>query len=93
MTIITKASNCPHCKTLLNGFTAMEEGHEPSEGDMTLCVYCQAPLEFDKDLKLIAATEDALRQVDPKQLATAQKMVKALNDAGKLPPANKETLQ
>lgn len=33
-------ASCPYCGASNEGYTAMEEGTEPSDGALTVCAYC-----------------------------------------------------
>ncbi len=37
----------PDCRKQLDGFTALEEGAKPMEGDISICAYCAEVMEFD----------------------------------------------
>jgi hypothetical protein len=37
----------PECQKPLDGFTALEEGAKPREGDISICAYCAEVCEFD----------------------------------------------
>lgn len=41
---------CPKCKHLLNGFTGVNNEDRPKDGDVTVCIYCYAVCQYEKDL-------------------------------------------
>lgn len=61
---IKDAPVCPMCKKILDGWTATdEEGNTgPVEGDVTVCIYCQAVLQF-KDLGLVLASAEVVAEM------------------------------
>lgn len=52
---IAGAPKCPNpdCKMPLDGFTALEEGAKPTEGDISICAYCAEVCEFDFEHHLV----------------------------------------
>jgi len=53
MTKRLQPCNCPKCDMLLDGATDMSDPNNRLKfipGDVTLCLYCDALLEFDKDM-------------------------------------------
>lgn len=56
--------HCPQCLKLLDGFTAVasEKEARPSPGDVTVCVYCRAVLQFTGDLGLEMAEAGVIEQ-------------------------------
>ncbi len=61
---IKDAPACPRCKKILDGWTATEEAGNtgPAEGDVTVCAYCQAVLQYD-GLGLILAPAEVVVEV------------------------------
>jgi hypothetical protein len=53
----------PCCGQWLDGFTNHKGGRSPKPGDFSLCVYCQAFLEF---------TVDGLKKADMSDIPDAQ---------------------
>lgn len=41
---------CPSCTKLLNGFTGVSTDDKPSDGDVTVCVYCFSVCQYEKNL-------------------------------------------
>lgn len=37
---ITNEVRCPHCKSLLDGYTAVEGKAVPETGSISVCIYC-----------------------------------------------------
>jgi hypothetical protein len=67
---------CPVCKHKLNRATALESG-TPSEGDVTVCLYCESYLKFDKDLRHLPMAPEEVAALPPKlhrQLEKARKL-------------------
>ena len=61
---VVAAPRCPGCGTALDGATAVDlSGVMPTPGDLTVCLYCAAPLEFaagESGLELRPLAGDAL---------------------------------
>lgn len=52
-----KAQPCPTCGKNLDAVTVMtNENVKPRPDDFTICIYCQTPLVFTKDLTVRPAT-------------------------------------
>lgn len=49
-TVETPPSTCPTCGHLIDRATSME-AKRPAPGDLTICLYCLAPAEFDEELR------------------------------------------
>lgn len=50
---------CPTCGNLLDGATCpTEEDASPSEGDLSICLYCGTMLEFQADLTLCKLSDE-----------------------------------
>jgi hypothetical protein len=58
---------CPFCNRILDGYTSLEGGGGPSDGDFTLCVYCLTPLRFGFGLILRVMRDDELEELSPNQ--------------------------
>ena len=55
--------NCPKCDMLLDAATDLSDpNNEPTPGDVTLCLYCDALLEFDEDMML---KEINIKELEP----------------------------
>lgn len=61
---IKDAPVCPMCKKILDGWTATEEEGNtgPAEGDVTVCLYCQAVLQYN-GLELILAPAEVVAEM------------------------------
>jgi C4-type Zn-finger protein len=61
---LTPAPCCPVCRTALSGVMSLDDDPQrrPVIGDLTICVYCSAILEFKTLDTLIAVTGAALRE-------------------------------
>lgn len=76
--------HCPHCKAILNGFTAVsEEDIKPSCGDVSVCDICHEILEFNESLNLIPVTSETLDHFD---LRDIQKMKAMANMMASMNP-------
>ncbi len=51
---------CPKCRRELDAFSVFEAGSRPEPGDLTVCLYCSALLEFDSSMALITATAESI---------------------------------
>ena len=84
---------CPHCKKLLDGFTALDkEDAKPEPGSLSVCMYCSALMQFvEGGLAHLAAAEfDALPADTRSQLSRTQeaaRYMRAQRDKPGLPPA------
>lgn len=59
-------NRCPNCDSLIDGVRELSSGEQdgtPSPGDVSICAYCGEVLEFDKNLKSIKVTDQALSQL------------------------------
>jgi hypothetical protein len=61
---------CPSCSAKLDGVTDFEGDAVPSEGDITVCAYCQAVLVFGRELALRVACASDLESLDAEKKAT-----------------------
>ena len=50
--------SCPCCGKTCDAVTAIEEGTKPKVGDITICFYCAAYLQFGSDFALEALPAD-----------------------------------
>ena len=66
---------CPFCNKTLDGYTALDGGGGPSEGDFTLCVFCLTPLRYGSGLRLRLIQEEELDELEPAQ---RERFVKAI---------------
>lgn len=61
----TDAATCPRCERFLDGATAADDNaHAPQHGDLSICIYCGAPLRFVQrgerlDLEIASSDEAA----------------------------------
>jgi hypothetical protein len=68
MTVRLPPCLCPVCESKLDAAAATNgDGSPPKSGDVTVCIYCTALLEFTDDLKVkqvdIKSVEPELRDV------------------------------
>lgn len=77
--IPTPASLCPSCSSELSGAAVPgDPTAQPQPGDLTLCAYCGALLQFDDLLLLNPTTLDAFD--DPAARTQAQQLQQQLRD-------------
>jgi hypothetical protein len=60
-------ARCPACQTTLDGASSMGDRPMPRPGDLSVCVYCTALLEFNTDLTLRLAPTESLLRLEPEQ--------------------------
>lgn len=70
----------PACFNILDGFTHLTEHQSPVPGDVTVCMYCNATLEFTDAMQLIPVTAEHLCQVDFPELQLARKVSRLAHD-------------
>lgn len=77
---IESKPTCPHCKKALDGFTHLFGEASPSDGDVSVCLYCAEIVEFtvdDNGLKLVPLTEETTGELDLAEIQEAQRMTRA----------------
>jgi hypothetical protein len=79
MSIRMPETNCPSCKKILDAATPMEEGATPSPGDVSVCCYCHAVLQYSDDMRLIHADADVIAEVTL-ELSRAQRFARSFNE-------------
>lgn len=68
-------THCPRCNKTLDGWS--HEGNaKPKKGDVTVCVYCSAVLQFTKKLRLKHASAKAIAEIDFLELQRAHGFAK-----------------
>ena len=72
-------NKCPKCDKILDGWTQTEPDTHPEPGDVTICVYCSAVLQYTDDMLLRFADADAVAEV-MLQLSQAQNAIKELHE-------------
>jgi hypothetical protein len=55
---------CPCCKRMLDGAAAPGADYVPSEGDITICLYCATILEYSQGMALQMLTEAKKKEID-----------------------------
>lgn len=71
------ATACLLCGQQADGASDVANTDEaPSEGDISVCLYCGNVAAFDKELKLRAATPEELATLDDEQKAQIDKVVR-----------------
>lgn len=65
-----KSSYCPCCDHRLDAsFEAKGQNIDPKPGDLSICIYCLAILEYQKDLTFKELLEEDLKKMDLETLA------------------------
>lgn len=58
-----KENNCPSCGKLTDTATAVEGDYTPSDGDISLCIYCGAINQFDSELNIVPMPLETLANI------------------------------
>lgn len=59
---------CVNCGEWINSASAIRHEHKPSEGDVTICLYCKAVMVFNADLSLRNPTTEELAEIEKSNL-------------------------
>lgn len=71
--------NCPVCQAELSAATDVRGGDaQPKPDDLTICLYCTAPLRFDADLRPVRLSQADIGALDH---VTRGKLVSGLHAA------------
>ena len=79
-------ARCPACQKTLDGATDVEGDSTPSDGDLTICVYCNMLCVFNADLTLRTMRLTEFDQLDAglqAKLAKYRTFVAAYDPLGK----------
>jgi len=60
---------CPVCEAKLDAASPVEGEQQPGPGDVSICFYCTAFLEFDQDMNVIKITQKTLSELSAATLA------------------------
>lgn len=60
-----KGTDCPRCEEFLDGFTSIEAGNIPKDGDISICAYCLTLLRYESDLSLRVLTDEEIEEFKP----------------------------
>lgn len=71
--------HCPQCNKILDSWTHVNE-KRPAPGDITVCLYCSAVLEFGENWSLDFASVDTLMNCDLIELQHVHKIVRNIRD-------------
>lgn len=64
MRSIQEDNKCPRCKATIDASESIsQEKAQPSEGDISVCLYCAAILVFQKDLTMRECTREELNSL------------------------------
>jgi Zn ribbon nucleic-acid-binding protein len=77
---IIKGSECPSCKKMLDGASAIDDDCEPSPGNVTICIYCGHIMAFADDLSFRELNDEEIRAVaGDKRILAVQRAREAKN--------------
>ena len=68
-------ANCPTCKKLLDGYTAVDHDHKPQAGDVTICTYCNEVLQFNDDMSMKLASAEVIEECGLLEISRGQRQV------------------
>ncbi len=75
---------CPSCGVILGGVTFIEDCDEPpEEGDLSVCLHCEAPLQLGPNLEPLLLDVKTLSSEDQGRLLKAQAAIRHANRAAK----------
>jgi hypothetical protein len=57
----TPRTVCPYCDNVFDAATGVDAKRSPRPGDISLCIDCASPLQFDANLQLAKITDAELR--------------------------------
>jgi len=69
---------CPSCGGAVDSCDNLSQARPPRPGDFAICLKCGAANRFDAAMKLVTATAEDLREIDPanrRKLRDAEKIV------------------
>lgn len=70
---------CPCCGHTLDCATPVDGVMTPpQEGDLSVCINCATPLQFDANLKLVALSDDEMAQLPPLSAIELRQAVKSV---------------
>lgn len=70
--------HCPKCKNILDGWHSMEDSEGPQTGDITVCLYCSAVLQYTDTLTLAYAQAENIAECDFMELQHTHKTAKRI---------------
>ena len=84
-----KLPTCPKCDKVLDGATHAggEDDAVPTPGDISICLYCVAILQFQEDLSLNELSEEEILEFPSEtfgQIAIAKASIELLREEGKI---------
>jgi hypothetical protein len=56
-------TECPHCHERIDCSTGIKKDISPSEGDISICVYCGEPSKFDAQLNMVKLERSELKEI------------------------------
>jgi len=71
---------CPTCGEQLDAATPIDGEATPTEGDLSICLYCGEIMEFAEGMKLVKADIESIVTADFIELQKAQKIVRAFKE-------------
>lgn len=81
-TLVPKAC-CPECHADLDTATSARGDYTPEHGDVSVCVYCGALLQFDPSLALVPLSEDELESLDDEIVQVLKQMSAMVKERAK----------
>lgn len=81
-TLVPKAC-CPECHAELDTATSARGDYTPAQGDVSVCVYCGALLQFDPSLVLVPLSEDELESLDDEIVQVLKQMSAMVKERAK----------
>ena len=71
--------SCPYCGATLDDATQMgAEQAQPSEGDITVCLYCTGVMLYDVHLKPVVLTDEARKGISEENWADINRVAAAI---------------
>jgi hypothetical protein len=76
---------CPYCDAKLDRAGRLERDRGPQPGDLSVCIHCAQPMQFDQQLRLTKISDAHLKIImkeDPmfaRELREYQRRVRALD--------------
>lgn len=65
-----KGSACPACGKIMDAATNLVDSGAPRQGDLSICLYCQALLQFEADGRLKMLPAEVLADIARRQPKT-----------------------
>lgn len=79
--LLESKPHCPRCKELIDGFTSVDHDHAPKAGDVSICCYCSAVLQFNDDMRFKLAAPDVIEECSLLEISRGQRRAKEFRAA------------